>query len=47
MNGVKWKDVTGLSETHALEVPVDHSMIVHIDQTLRDVTQLRDPHNRQ
>ena len=35
------RKVTPVLETHPLEVAVDHSLLVHINQTLRDVSQLR------
>jgi len=28
------------SETYSIEIPVDHSLVVHIDQSPRDVAEL-------
>ena len=36
-----------LQDTHSLEVSVDHSPIVHIIQPPCDISQLREPRNRQ
>ena len=44
---VKEKETTRLSKTHPFEVPVDHSLTVHVDQAFCDVGQLREPRNRQ
>ena len=44
---VKEKDTTRLSKTYPFEVPVDHSLTVHVDQALCDVGQLWEPRNWQ
>ena len=37
MNAVEEKSVLQISKTHPFEIPVDHSLIVHIGQSPRDV----------
>ena len=44
---IQEKGVLQLLKTYPLEIPVDHPLPVHVDQTLRDVAQLGRPHQRQ
>ena len=36
-----------LAMTYPLKIPVNHPLTVHVDQTLCDVSQLREQYNRQ